>query len=94
MSITSKLVRSVMLASLLVLGGCAGESAESVKMKEVAPSLHEKLVTADQAELQTLLEELGPENKVPVTHKAPTGEAIEVDSNLIRTVVRQRLGRE
>ena len=94
MSVYLQLVRSVMLASFLVLGGCAGESPESVKLKEIAPTLHEKLVTADQEELQNFLEELGPENERPLGYQTPTGEGIDVNSNLVRTVVRQRLGQE
>ena len=94
MSIYSKLARSVLLASLLVLGGCAGESPESVKLKEIAPIMHEKISSADKTQLQDMLDEIGPVDRGPVLQASPDGEPIEIDSNLIRAVVRQRLGQE
>lgn len=83
----------ILLANLLVLCGCEKESSHLAKIKEVAPSLHSKLVSADKTELEKLLGEIssGRTADSMIQHVTPTGESIQVDSKLVRAAIEQRL---
>ena len=96
MSVFLRLFQTILLCGFLVLGGCSAgqvESPESIQLKEIAPSLYSKLNGGDKAELEQFLEEIAyaADNEKDIQVTTPDGEVIEVDAQLVRKVITQRL---
>lgn len=87
------LFATAVLTSLFMICGCGGESAESLKLKALAPSLHSKLINSSTADLEQFLAEISanaPEDGI-LEHLTPSGEVTKVKFSLLRPFIKQKL---